>query len=345
MTDERVHDAVLALDPLLPDAEADAVVAAWKAFPRYGLYSNEGFETQYAPDLAQRYDAVVNFIQTGGRFGRKGEGLDLLLARTNYFRDTYAYGDDVFAPDLAFLMHHPRLMEAARALHGRAVIEPSILYANVMVPGQELAVHTDVPEFRGANRKILPQWLLVVMRHSGLFEAWRMPIATGICYFGGGTGGELAYYPAGADGPAATFTPRHNTAAMLDTDSIFHGVDRVGGDESRLASLAPGMTIGHDGDDVWTVRNGGPAASYGTDELRLSISWKAYCFADEAEREAWAAHTDDLGLDVILDTLEADLAARGSLAGDRPEPAAFGRMLIDEYVRFPAAVPESGAAG
>ena len=44
------------------------------------------------------------------------------------------------------------------------------MYANLLLPGQELAVHTDVPEFRGANRKVIPQWLLVVMHHSGLFD-------------------------------------------------------------------------------------------------------------------------------------------------------------------------------
>lgn len=62
----------------------------------------------------------------------------------------------------------------------RPIIEPSIAYANVMLPGQELAVHTDVPEFRGFDRKVVPQWLLVVMHHSGLFDRWRLPIATGI---------------------------------------------------------------------------------------------------------------------------------------------------------------------
>lgn len=335
-------DPVLVLDPLLPDAEAEAVVEAWKAFPAYGQYSNEGFDTQYAPELAQRYDAVVNFIRTGGRFGRKDEGMELLLARTNYFRDTYAYGEDVFSEGTAFLMHHPRLIEAARELHGRDVIEPSILYANVMVPGQELAVHTDVPEFRGANRKILPQWLLVVMHHSGLFEAWRMPIATGICYFAGGTGGELAYYPEGAAGPAKTFTPHHNSAAMLDTDSVFHGVDRVLGDESRLGSLEPGMRIVYAGDETWHVSGeGNVVATYATDELRLSISWKGYCFADDAEREAWASHTDDVSLDLILDTLERDLSEHGMLSRDRPEPAEFGKLLIDEYVHFPEPVPAS----
>lgn len=337
-------DPVIALDPLLSDSEADAVLEAWKAFPEYGQYSNEGFDTLYAPELAQRYDAIVNFIQTGGRFGRKNEGLDRLLARTNYFRDTYVYGDEVFAGDLAFLMHHPRLVEAARALHDRPVIEPSILYANVMVPGQELAVHTDVPEFRGANRMVLPQWLIVVMHHSGLFQGWRMPIATAICYFGGGTGGELAYYPAGADGPAATYTPGHNRAAMLDTDSIFHGVDRVGGDESRLDAIKPGMTIRHESHDTWSVRNGGVATEYRTDELRLSISWKAYCFRDDAERRAWAEHSDDLDLDAILGRLEEDLRTRAVLYADRPEPAEFGKLLIDTYVRFPEPADDPGAS-
>jgi len=56
-------------------------------------------------------------------------------------------------------------------------------YANVLLPGQELAVHTDVPEFRGASRKTLPQWLLVAMHHSQLFERWRVPIATGVTWW------------------------------------------------------------------------------------------------------------------------------------------------------------------
>ena len=83
-------------------------------------------------------------------------------------------------------------------IHGRPVIEPAIVYANILLPGQELAVHTDVPEFRGANRKLYPQWLMVVMHHSGLFDAWRMPIATAVGWFNDCRGGEFAYYP---DGP------------------------------------------------------------------------------------------------------------------------------------------------
>jgi hypothetical protein len=90
------------------------------------------------------------------------------------------------------------------------------------------------------------------------------------------------------------------------------------------------------------VRDGGGSvvAEYATDDLRYSVSWKAYCFADDAEREAWASHADDLALDVILDTLLDDLRRRGRLgAGERPADAELGKLLIDTYIEFPAAVP------
>ena len=336
---------MIVIDPLLPDDEAAAVVDLWHRFGSYGLYSNESAPARYAPELAQRYDAAVNFVRTGGRFGRTDEPASVRAARTNYFRETYAYGDEVYASGVDVLWNSERLLEAARELHGRPVIVPAIVYANMLLPGQELAVHTDVPEFRGANRKVLPQWLLVVARHSGLFESWRMPIATGIAYFGGGRGGELAYYPEGAAGPAATYPPRHNTAAMLDTDSVFHGVDRVLGDDGPLQSLRPGMRLHYDGDSRWSVRDGDGGrtiAEYDTDDLRYSVSWKAYCFVDDDERLAWERHTDDLTLEAILDRLVDDLCERGRLGGPGERPSSdadFGKLLIKEYVEFPAPAP------
>src|SRR4051794_40432350 len=274
----------LVLDPLLTDAEADEVVRIWHDFGSYGQYSNEGFATQFAPELPQRYDARENFVRSGGRFERD-EDKGLLGARTNYFRETYAYGDEVFAAGVDVLMHAEPLLEAARELHGRPVIVPAIVYANILLPGQELAVHTDVPEFRGANRKVVPQWLLVVMLHSGLFERWRMRIATAVTYFGRARGGALVWYE--GDEPR-TYEPSHNTAVVLDTDSIFHGVDRVEGDDSMLRDVRSGQRLVHDGGGSWSLRSADRIiAKVATDDLRYSASWKAYCFADDAEREAW----------------------------------------------------------
>jgi hypothetical protein len=80
---------------------------------------------------------------------------------------------------------------------------------------------------------------------------------------------------------------------------------------------------------------GAEVAAYDTDELRYSVSWKAYCFADETERRLWEAHDDDLRLETILDVLERDLRDRGALVGDRPPDVELAKLLIETYVRFP----------
>jgi hypothetical protein len=313
----------LVLDPLLGPAGADAVVELWHRYGEYGQYSEEGHPMRFAADVPQRWDAASNYVRTHPEDGR------LAAARTNYFRETYAYGDEIRAEGVQPFLRHEALVDAARRIHGREVVEPAIVYANVLLPGQELAVHTDVPEFRGANRTVLPQWLLVVMLHSGLFEAWRMPIATAICYFGHASGGELTYF---VDGRPHTYEPRHDTAVVLDTDTVFHGVERVAGDEAPLHALRRNMRLRHEGDQRWTLRSaaGDVVHELATDDLRYSVSWKAYCFADEAERSAWATHADDLTLEVILDRLLDDLGeARPAADAD------LARLLIDRYIRFP----------
>jgi len=320
------------LDPLFDAAQADAMLRLCERFGRYGCYAEDATNSvKLAPDLPQRWDAAWNFVKTGGRFGRKEEPA-VLAARTNYFRETYAYDDDAI-PGIEPFMNHPGLLEAARKVHDAAVVVPNIVYANLLVPGQELAVHTDVPEFCGANRKIYPQWLMVVMLHSGLFAAWRRRIATGISYFGRARGGALAFYPDGRDGAPRTLEARHNTAVVLDTDTVFHGVDRV--EETQpLPALRPGMQLHWDGEGWRIGAADAPLARYHWDAVRFSVSWKAYCYRDEGERRRVDEHRDDLTLDRILDTLRADLGRRGvAVPADEYELA---RLLIDTYIRFPA---------
>jgi hypothetical protein len=336
------------IDPLMDDRDAAAMVRLCERFDSYGLYVTEVSETEFAPELAQRIDAARNYVRTGGRFARDEPARTLAL-RTNYLRESYAYGDEIYAEGIETLCNTDALVEAARALYDRPIIEPSIVYANLLLPGQELAVHTDVPEFRGANRKVIPQWLLVVMHHSGLFERWRMPIATGISYFAPpgeqSHGGELAYYPNGPDGPPEVLPARHNTAIVLDTDSVFHGVDRVGPPDTEPFPVEPGNVLTFEGDGTWVLRS-----AAGHDErllelswsdLRFSVSWKAYCFSDEAERDTWRDHADDLTLEVILETLVDDLRDRGVLAGGegRPSDRDLALLLIDTYERYPAPQP------
>jgi hypothetical protein len=322
-------------DPLLGAAGAEAMLRLCERFGRYPTYAEDVTAAEpFAPELPQRYDAAANFVRTGGRFAR-AEDPRVLASRTNYFRATYAY-DRPETPGIEPFLYHEGFVDAARELHGRPLVVPNIVYANLLVPGQELAVHTDVPEFRGASRKRFPQWLLVAMLHSGLFDRWRMPIATGVAYFGNCRGGAFAFYPDGPQGAPRTLPAKHDTAVLLDTDAVFHGVDRVL--ESRpIPPIRPGTELVFDADTRgWrAVADGRTLASYAPDEVRFSVSWKAYCYEDERERRLVEQHEDDLDLSRILGSLEADLRARGRLDGPRPPDREFALRLIAEYVRFP----------
>ncbi len=309
---------------------------------RYRTYSShEKIESDIGEGLLQRHDSVVNFLRTGGRYGRTDLDGTRLLARTSYFREEYAYDGTPLAEGIEPFLHHDRLLAAARSVHGRPMIEPSIAYANVMLPGQELAVHTDVPEFRGLTRKLVPQWLLVVMHHSGLFDRWRLPIATGVSWFSGGAGGELSTWPSGPDGACVVHEARPNTAVVLDTDTGFHGVDPVGGPSIQPPPVSGDAEIRRldDTGERWRLvdtATGEGRATYDWDELRLSVSWKAYCFADDAERDAWCTHHDDLNVDTVLDTLAADLVERGVVEPDPTRDGALGVLMIETYVRYPS---------
>ena len=257
-------------------------------YPTYGEgRKQEGF----GAGIPQRYDAARNFVRT--RAGR--DDVAKLASRTNYFRETFAYEEPLF-PEIAFFQQLPQFIEAAQSVTGKRVIRPAIVYLNILIPGQELAVHTDVPEFRGANRTFAPEWLLVAMHHSGRFERWRRTIATGVSWYHDCNGGEFIYYPDGRTQPPRRLPVRRNTAIVLDTDSVFHGVDAVAARGVELPMIEPGVRLYRDDDGRWSVRRDTQVrARYAWDDLRLSISWKAWCFADEREQRINDDHSDDLG--------------------------------------------------
>ncbi len=326
---------VVVIDPLFDDAGAAAMVELCARFGRYGLYiEHEQIHVDLGNGLLPRHDSVLNFLRTKHVDGVSTEEL---AARTSYFREEYAYAGRPLVEGIEPFLHHPAFIDAATTVHGGSVVEPAIAYANLYLPGQELAVHTDVPEFRGANRKVLPQWLLVVMHHSGLFDAWRLPIATGIAYFHDAAGGALVTWPDGPDGAPVRHAPRTNTAVVLDTDSMFHGVDPVGDAPVAVPPLPPGSQLTADGPEHWVLRDaaGEATARYATAHLRFSVSWKAYVFPDEAARDRWRDHTDDLTAEMIVERLLADLHRRGRIDANATPDREVGLLAIDEYVRFP----------
>jgi hypothetical protein len=321
-------------DPLLSPEQLQQLLDLVEQRGPYPTYGEGRRQEGFGAGIPQRFDALKNFLD--GRAGK--DPVWKLASRTNYFRDTYAYEEPLF-PEIAFFQQLPQLVEAARYVTGKSVVRPAIVYLNVLVPGQELAMHTDVPEFRGANRTREPEWLLVAMHHSGLFERWRRHIATGVSWYHDCAGGEFTFYPDGPDAAPRSLAVKKNTAILLDTDSVFHGIDPVKLRDVELPRIEPGARLHRDGDGRWSVRAGDEVrAVYDWQDLRLSISWKAWCFADADEARVNDEHSDDLALPFILDTLVEDLQRRGRIAS-RPDDERLARLILEEYIRFPGDDP------
>src|SRR2546427_216297 len=111
-------------DPLLPRAQAERMLRVCERFGAYGMYSQEASEAQIGQGLFQRHDAVMNFLKTGGRFGRH-DSIASLGARTNYFRESYAHRDEGRIDGIEPFLRYPGFLPAARALHPRRAPTPA----------------------------------------------------------------------------------------------------------------------------------------------------------------------------------------------------------------------------
>ncbi|MEO5842258.1 MAG: hypothetical protein ABIQ73_22215 [Acidimicrobiales bacterium] len=229
--------------------------------------------------------------------------------------------------DAAWLLDYDRFFAAARRLYSDdgIVVRPDEIYVNVQVPQRTRfgSAHVDIPKFRGMERREFPVWLLTTMRRSELFEHWRVPVATAVCWFYDGPGGTYTYWPEGPHAaPSQTVHPFSNTAVVGENDTMFHRGD---GFASTGEQAPDGLTLDcvcePVGDDArtWQIREGDRVlATYDAARVRIALSWSAEVYVDEAARRVADQHSDDLDLDTVVDTFVVDLQARGQ-AVERPD--------------------------
>jgi hypothetical protein len=90
---------------------------------------------------------------------------------------------------------------------------------------------------------------------------------------------------------------------------------------------------------TWAINDaGGEKASFPRERLRVSLSWKAMAFDDDADRRRYDEHTDDIDLAEVLRRFSADFASRGERLAIPTDPLAdseFVRTLADAYVQYP----------
>lgn len=324
-------------ETLLPADQAAAIRGLGETFGHFHMYVEAPIQEGIGRGLTRRHDALINYYNQQMKRGAV-DTLDVIAARTNLFRGIYAELGEVRVPGCETLLEHEGYAEAARSITQRPLVRPTMLYANLLVPGQELAVHSDTPEYRGLDKTRCPEWLLVAMHHSGLFADYRVHVVAAVSFCGDCDGGDFIFYPDGPVGRVQHVPVRANSAVALSVDDIFHGVERVGGPDQAAPPIAVGNTLAYDGKGGWIVWAGDQqVVRYDWSEIRFSLQWKAQCFADEAEM-AWAdSGDDDLTLHGVTARLVDDLRERGRITGDVPDETALGLMIIQEYIEFPDA--------
>lgn len=149
--------------------------------------------------FSNRLDVGMHFVKTGG-FNGHIEYLDKMVARILPFRkrliqqQSNAYSSYVNLKKLKEF-NTPEFHKTANSicadnnaeLFDKTKLDSIVneifqLDVLLMLPGQELPMHLNVPYFWGADRNNFPHWLLVVMKNSKLFEEIFIPQVQGISW-------------------------------------------------------------------------------------------------------------------------------------------------------------------
>lgn len=264
-----------------------------------------------------------------------------------WFRQDFARGGEVLVDGAEAILHNPNFVRAAHELGGPdSVAVPNAVYVNVMGPTPfAFPPHLDVPAFRGITRLDYPIWLLKVMMSSGLFEEWRIKIATAVSWFYDGPGGDFRYWPDGIDGPSTLISPPFNNVSVLaDNERTYHAVAPVGPPDATLPEgIAADCRLVR-GDNRWDIIDGDAATIAHIDdvEARITVSWKADVYADRDEHERALVGSDDLSFDTVIDTFCADLSARGMSVEAPSDPlndADWTALLAATYPEAAPAMP------
>ena len=273
------------------------------------------------PDAVRALIASRGPFPTTIRFEDYGETLGEATTLP-WFRERWAVDGVADFTAAEPILHNPHFVAAARRSSGARVVRPQTAIVNLMGPQPAGPAHIDAPSFRGLRRGETPTLLLVVMGSSGLFERWRIAIASAIAWWYDGPAGEFEYWPQGPEAPSEVErAPFENAALVGDNDSMFHRVCAIGCPEEYAPagafSIHAELQLRPDG-SAQVVEGGEVRWRYAPGRLRLSLLWKAHTFADEGAAAVCDGHEDDLGAERVLAVFGEDLARRGLRV---PEPS------------------------
>jgi hypothetical protein len=271
---------------------------------------------------------------------------DMKLEVRPWFRGDWAY-DEPLVEGAAEILANKGFVDAAHAVFDAEVVRPQIVYVNVMGPMGVGPAHIDVPAFRGIDRTEYPVTLLHLMHRSGLFEDYRVDIATAVAWFYEGERGEFEYWADGASAPPRRIeAPLSNRAVVGDNEVMFHRVAPIGGPNPPAidgATLDVELVPAAEGSDWCAVDGGVALVRYDERDIRVSISWKAEVFADAEAARVRTEHQDDLLFPRVIADFVADLAKRGHDVARPQDPLHDERFIEILNEAYPLPTPKGSA--
>jgi hypothetical protein len=290
---------------------------AWTLCEENGPYAHVLMLREFAASLDAYYEAA-----RAGSPEAVGVVVDDELMTMPIYRGDWVSSRSVHIPGVGQVLHNERLLQAAGQVFDAEIVRPLIVYSNLTAPMPQNRRHTDVPTFRGVERSEYPAWVVSAMAASGLFERWRVNIATAVAWYYDGPNGGFSYWPDGADAPAVSIEPPSNTAVVGDNDFMFHRVEAVGDGRFALVPIDSRLSF-EGGAGRWRIAKGDREfGEFDRDDIRISISWKAECFHDAEDARVFDEHLDDITFDQVFDTWRADCVTRGATLPNSTDPLA-----------------------
>ena len=302
--------------------------------------------------LPGRIDVGMHFILSGGVDGIREE-YDKMIHRVTSFGRYNFYSDGIGKyPVVKDLFDNPSFVGLGIEVcpPDKQYLDPFQFNFIVQIPGQTVATHLDAPYFHGANRFHFPQWLLVCMTFSGLFQDRFIDQVQVVAYLhewkpSRADAGDFIYYQKdSADFDIISAQPLSGSG--IDGSKSVHAARTYRPDAYPPAlDKDKDSALVYQGFDRWDVISGDDVVgSYNSSQLRTSIVYRARCFeskdaADDYNDKLTDAQSDDmLKLDDVLNTFMADLIKKGFLRESERETISrldLSLLIIKTYVQYP----------
>lgn len=297
--------------------------------------------------LPQRIDVGRHFMLTGGPDAVR-ESYDQLIDRLSSFGK---YMTDLSKlPVVEELFESDGFQDAAKKIcpADKQYLDPFQFNFIIQVPGQTVALHIDAPYFWGANRRDIPQWLLAAMVYSNLFNDRFIDQVQVVGYLHrwhpkdkANAGGDFIYYPGGKSS-SQLLSPVPLAGNAVDGSKTVHAALVYRPDvKAPHVDKSSDATLMYAGNEKWNlVVNGKVQEVYDSDDLRVSIVYRARCFrdADEVKKYQNYPEGDKLSVESVLDTIKNDLVARNVISRDRlnlMSTLKLALFIMDSYITYP----------